>query len=93
MYSYNPLEWKSLGKQLFNRRPRIDLESIYSSIPLPAKIVDARSDIKAKSHNVITGYWTRNKDNFHDQVMDLQKEGPYGTLNFKLSVFKASFII
>lgn len=87
MYSYNPLEWKSLGKQLFNRRPRIDLESIYSSIPLPAKIVDARSDIKAKSHNVITGYWTRNKDNFHDQVMDLQKEGPYGTLNFKLSVF------
>ena len=85
LYNY---EW--FKQNYFSRRPREQLEAIYTSALLPARVMDCRSFIKDKStaYTNLYGVWIRDANKFISGVKTSTIEDTsLGTLKVKYGVY------
>lgn len=75
--------------EYFNRGPRLEIENIYSSMPLPAKILDSRKHVKGdSSYNNLYGVWIRNANIFDGGIKTMTiKHHEIGELKCKFAVY------
>jgi len=80
--------YKWIKQQQFNLKPRLDIENIYTSMPLPAKISDCRNIEKGTPYNNIYGIWNRHKEKFDGGIKYASiKHKDYGEIICKYAVY------